>query len=170
MKKYWIIFIFLLFLIFVLVSFMQKQKCYSVSQTLVSWNSMSGVLQDWEKISVFEWFYNCHNVERWDIIIYQTLSRWQLVKEVKVLPWDQLKADFEKGFLQVNGKILSNYLWENYIFRAEELKFMELFFQDGYMQKDNYFIFWTSIFGWFDSRKIWGINREYILWKVFLNN
>lgn len=171
MKKYILFLIFILFFgIISFVFFTNKQKCFSLTQTLVSWNSMSGILQDGENIQVWEGYYNCHNIHRWDIVIYQTLSRGQLVKEVKVLPWDLLEADFEKWYLVVNTEVLSNYSWEKYIFTRWELEFMQLYFQEGVMKDENYFIFWTTTFWWYDSRKFAWIMKKDLIWKVFLKD
>lgn len=168
MKKYYIAAIFFFISITSFVFLQNQEKCFSFVETQVSWNSMSGILQDGENIEVWEWYYNCHEVARWDIVIYQTVSRGQLVKEIKVLPWDRLQADFENGYLKVNAEVLSNYAWEKYIFTRWELTFMQLYFPDGQMKEKNYFIFWTTVSGWYDSRKIAWITKESLVWKVFL--
>lgn len=168
MKKYYIVAIFFFIWITSFVFLQNQEKCFSFVETQVSWNSMSGILQDGESIEVWKWYYNCHEVARWDIVIYQTVSRGQLVKEIKVLPWDKLQADFENGYLKVNAEVLSNYAGEKYIFTRWELRFMQLYFPDGKMKEANYFIFWTSPSGWYDSRKFAWITKENLIWKVFL--
>lgn len=170
MKKYYIVTICFFIWITSFVFLQNQEKCFSFVETQVSWNSMSGILKDGEYIEVWEWYYNCYEVARWDIIIYQTVSRGQLVKEIKVLPWDRLQADFVRGYLGVNGEILSNYAWEKYIFTQWELAFMQLYFQNGKMKEDTYFIFWTTVSGGYDSRKFAWITKGDLIWKVFLKN
>lgn len=144
----------------------QKNKCYQILETQVNWTSMIPFFSDWQIIQVKQWYYDCHEVERWDIVIYGSAAKWQLVKQVRVLWWDRVLVDYENNQLIVNSQILKSPRWQAYRFTQWELDFLALFIKDWYLKQDNYFIFWTHISGGYDSRKFAGVLKKDFIWKV----
>lgn len=171
-KKYFLIWSILLgigvFFLSSMVFDIFMRDCSHLVTTQVHGNSMHPILQDGENISVRESYYTCHAIQREDIVIYQSLSRWQLVKQVKALPGDEVTIDTETQNLRVNHLLLKNPRGEPYIFTSGELKFLSLFLEDGYLKSPYYFLFGTLPSGSFDSRKIGWVLAKDILGKVIL--
>lgn len=169
---YFSILIFFLFLWYFILQQFQKNDlktiCYQKVSTIVQWSSMVPILKNWQDIQVLEHYYDCNEVKRWDIVIYQSAGRWQLVKQVRALPWDMIYVDFEKWNLQINWEYLKSDKGQDYNFTQWELDFMNLYIQNGYLKEWNYFVFGTDISWWFDSRRFAWVSRDKFIAKVIL--
>lgn len=121
----------------------------------ISWQSMEPLIKDGSQIKVFDNYYTCNpQVARWDIIIYSSATTsWDIIKQIRALPWDIIK--FENNNMFINGEILKNSIWEIYQFSQKEILLMSAYVQNGRLQDGAFFAFWDNITNSIDSRKMW---------------
>lgn len=160
--KYKIISVLILFL-FLLFPFIKKEEnCYKNIFSKVEGNSMYPYFSNWDKIEVLQDFYKCNTIKRNDFVIFNS-SYWQLIKQVKALPWD--KVEFLDKNIYINWKKIFSNEW-NFDFNQSNIDLIWLYLENGYLKKDLYLVFWTRKNWIIDSRILWPINFENIVWKV----
>lgn len=128
--------------------------------------SMTPLLSDGEKVEVDEGYYECHLPERWEVIIYHSTSLWDLVKQIKVLPWDLV--EFRADMLLLNHEALKNSVWEVYHFDETEIRLMSIYISDGKLQEWSYFAFGDNMTQSFDSRNLGWLGVNNFVGKVML--
>ncbi len=121
----------------------------------ISWQSMEPLLKNSEQVKVLDNYYKCNQkVSRWDIIIYaSSTTSWDIIKQIRALPWDIIK--FENGNMFINGEILKNSIWEKYSFSDKEILLMIAYMQNWVLQDWAFFAFWDNLTNSIDSRKMW---------------
>jgi len=156
--------------------FEQKYKLYNINDCKIKEEifkingfSMEPLILNWSDIKVFMNYYNCDNniPKSWDIVIFEnpyTLEK--IIKKIMIVPKDKIEINKEKRTIKANWKVLKNSLDIEYIFYENELKWFEIYLQDGEIIWNTYFLFWDNIYNSRDSRDFWPITLEWILWKV----
>lgn len=121
---------------------------------IVSGESMTPLIKNWAKLKVIENYYKCSwKVQRWDVIIYKSSSiSWEIVKQIKALPWDKIK--FDKSSMILNGELLKNSSWSIYSFQDQEIKLMSAYLRSWALQDATFFAFGDNVKNSIDSRKI----------------
>jgi len=134
-------------------------------------DSMSGIVESGEKIKVLENYYQCHPVQRNDIIIYQHPNGQRLIKIVKALPKDkwQLKEEEDGYQILVNDQILTNAQQVPYFIPKERSAILKLYVRDYPVIPENtYLILGNKIEGSLDSTRFGLIDKKEIIGKVIL--
>lgn len=127
---------------------------------------MSPFFRDGEEIHVKQNYYNCHSLKRDDIVIVDTYSHyWQILKQVKALPGDKIRMDFDKWSIFINNEQLFSPHGQ-YVFTKSELDMMNLYLKEDTLIENAYFVFGTQLQNSIDSRKLGGISFENIIWKI----
>lgn len=185
MKKNFLILIFSLFFLLTFFFITQISKNFTIFKEVwkvynqnnceikkeffsVNGFSMQPMIKDKEEIEVFLNYYNCskNKPKDWDIVIFEnpyTLER--IIKKLYIIPWDEVKIDKETNTIKVNGKKLVNSQNQAYIFKEPELKWFEIYTENGKVIENTYFIFWDNIYWSIDSRSFWPITLEGLIWK-----
>lgn len=134
----------------------------------VSGTSMEPLIKNLAKVKVIENYYACNPiVERGDIIIYESFTTpGPIIKQVKALPGDVIV--FENGRIYINGEIMKNSAWQEYIFRQEEVKYMSMYIQEWKLQDGSFFAFGDNLTYSIDSRKMGGLGIGNFKGKVVI--
>ncbi|TVR82294.1 MAG: signal peptidase I [Chitinophagaceae bacterium] len=98
----WLIFFFMLHS----AGYATNPDCIEAFETYrVSGQSMSGIVEEGEKVLLAKGFYKCNPVERDDIVLYDYAgSDIPLIKSVKGLPGDSIQL--KNGILHINGEAI----------------------------------------------------------------
>lgn len=128
---------------------------------------MQPLIQDQQSVIVEENYYCNHEVQRWDIIIYESSSsNGPIIKQIKALPWDTI--NFKNQNMYINWEKLQNSAWDTYQFKNEEIEYMNMYVQNWILQSWSFFAFWDNTIESIDSRKMWWLWKENFTWKVTL--
>ena len=113
---------------------------YELKDFKVSWNSMYPLLQNGEKITVLDGYYEDNEWLKDDIIVHN--YAWEkdpVVKSIKVTSNDKVEAKWLN--LYVNDEILTNLSWEIYKFSKAEIKVLSMYIKNNKIPNNSYFIF-----------------------------
>ena len=145
-----------------------NSACKIVEKTYkITWKSMEPLIKDLQDIKAFENYYICNEIKREDIIIYKAFNTdWEIIKQIKALPWDNIKFSNKK--LYINLKLMKNSIWKEYIFSEKEIEYMSMYVMDWKLQEWSYFAFWDNIENSIDSRVMWWLWKENFKAKVIL--
>lgn len=167
-KKYWkySVIIFLGGVLTLSFFYWWWKSCWNILEKNISWNSMEPLIFSWDKLSLNIGYYNCHDLERGDLIAYDFANSWELyIKILYGFPWD--KIFFKNSKLFINNKVLINSIWKEYVFSKEEEKLISLYIFNWLLKKWSYLIFWDNISNSSDSRKFWWIWKKDIVGKFY---
>ena len=130
--------------------------------------SMEPLVKDWVSLKLLKNYYQCEwKLERWDLVYFDSIiTHWAVIKKLSVLPGDIVK--FENGNMFLNWEILSNSIWEKYIFSDQEIQKISWYTPNWTLQEWAFLIFWDNINSnqSRDSRAFGPVSSEYFLWKV----
>ena len=127
----------------------------------VRWTSMLPIYQDGDMIEYASGYYQCHDVQRDDIVIFDSAGKL-IIKRVVGIPWDEWK--YEDGKIIMNGIPLKNSEWREYQIQSRMLSIYAKSYPT--IPKDTYMIFGNRIDGTLDSSKFWLIAKQDIVGKV----
>lgn len=135
----------------------------------VKWVSMQPLIQDWATVKVIENYYKYNpKVERWDIIIYETLATpGPIIKQVKALPNDNIRFD-EKWRLYINENMLKNSIGNEYVFNDTQKKAINMYVINWKLQETSFLAFGDNVSNSDDSRRLGWLWLEYFKGKVIL--
>jgi len=142
-----------------------KQDLTKLQKTII-WNSMSPLLQNNNKINLLLDYYKiCNkNIQKNDIVAYDyKWNKLALIKQIKVTDKDILS--FSGSYLIVNKQILTNSIWEKYIFTKKQQNLISLYINEKHLQKDSFLIFGDNIYNSIDSKNFGAISQKDILGK-----
>lgn len=146
----------------------KKSECnIETKEVQVEWISMEPFIKNGETTTVDYGYYHCNDIVRWDLVIYKsTLTTWPVIKKLIAIPWDVIF--FENRNMILNWKILSNSIWEKYIFSDQEINRISWYTPNWTLQENAFLIFWDNINSnqSRDSRAFGPVSSEYFLWKV----
>lgn len=187
-KNMFLVFFFIVFFIFFIWNYSRSilKKCkVNIFIKNIEGYSMEPKILNWTKIELVEWYYNCNPLKIWEIIAYRydenkfikevnkdrknkiKLLKTENIIFVKLLKakwWD--KIYFKNNNIYINDIEMINSIWKKYIFSKEEKDLMYLFLKNNKLKKWYFFVFWDNIKSSKDSRKIWWIKKENIIWKI----
>ena len=138
---------------------------------LVKWTSMQPLINNWDKVTLLLNYYNSwfNKIKSWDTIIFENNFTFdKIIKNIKIVPWDELKLNYKDWTVFVNNKLLVNSQNKEYKFNKNEFDLLKIYIKDNKMINNNYYLLWDNINTSIDSRNWWPISKEWILWKVEL--
>jgi signal peptidase I len=148
------------------------EDCVSqIEEKIVSGSSLAGVLEAGEKIKIMYDYYQCHEVQRGDIVVFQPDPEMNpVVKIIKGLPGDSLSlsGDGKNWNILVNGEILKTSTGDAYQVNDQAFQMLSLYIRD-YQDKippKAHLLLGNAISGSSDSTKYGLIDISDIIGKV----
>ncbi len=141
-------------------------------------NSLTGLLEDGETVSVLIGYYDCNEIEREDLILYSYAgSDAPLIKIIRGVPGDRFELREANGDSDENGKvwhiiiggeILTNSNGESYILNERGYGMLSLYEEsyEGIIPEDSYLILGNLTSGSMDSSRFGLVHRDDMLGKV----
>lgn len=144
------------------------------AEKIVRGQSLEGLLNDGEKVQVLYNYYNCNEIKRNDIIIYNYIEKNQpseIIKTIKAIPGDTIVLrDNETGTrnILVNDEILKTSTGEPYVLSANKKTMIALHINDynGVIPPNNYVILGNLANGSIDSIKFGFVKKDNIIGKA----
>lgn len=139
-------------------------------EKIVRGNSLEPIFKDGQAIKVLSGYYNCNEVKRGDIIVYNYAGNNPIIKIVKGVPGDtfSLKKEEDHWLLVINGEISKNSENEPYKLGASTNKLLSLYVRDykGVIPGNAYIILGNILNGSVDSTRFGLVDKSDILGKV----
>ena len=107
--------------------------CYRIEEKIVRGNSLQGLIEDGQIIKVFLGYYDCHQIEKGDIILFtHGGSENPLIKIVKGIPGDKFNLQKTIGgwHILINENVLKNTLGKPYLINQSGYKMLSLYIAD----------------------------------------
>lgn len=149
-----------------------EKDCVSkIEEKIVSGSSLAGVLEAGEKIKIMYDYYQCHEVQRGDIVVFQPDPEMNpVVKIIKGLPGDSLSlsGDGKNWNILVNGEILKTSTGDAYQVNDQAFQMLSLYIRDyqGKIPPKAHLLLGNAISGSSDSTKYGLIDISDIIGKV----
>lgn len=151
-----------------------SEDCVSdtrVEEDIVNGSSLSGLIENGEKILVYYGYYDCREVERRDTVIYGYAGKKEsLIKIVHGIPGDrfELKKNGIGWNIIVNGEILKNSEGLDYNVSDSAYKMLHLYESDyqGIIPGNAYLLLGNLISGTLDSTHFGLVGKSDILGKA----
>lgn len=172
-----IVFLFALFSVFIFfnktedMGNVQEKQCYSVEERIVNGTSLDPMIKDGDTINVFLGYYDCHQIEREDIVVYQySKSKDPVIKIVKGIPNDKFEVkQTELGYnIVINDQAAVNSESDPYLLKEANIRMLSLYQKNykGVIPEDAYLILGNLTSGSFDSTQFGLISENDIIGKV----
>lgn len=150
----------------------QSPKCVIEEEIKkVRGNSLSGIIENEEEVSVLNGFYKCNKAERNDIILYEFGgSSNPLIKIIKGVPGDNLKLQETQGgwLILINGNPLKTSIGEPYIVNSQAFNMLSLYIKDygGKIPDNTYLLLGNVPQGSLDSTRFGLVDQSDFIGKV----
>lgn len=133
-------------------------------------NSMTGIIEEGDRVKIRTGYYDCHDVKRGDVVAYKYAKEDLIIKRVVAVPgdtWSVSAATGEKGFFSiiVNGLEQETTLGKKYRINEGQAKMLSLY--KSPVQKDAYMILGNLPEGTQDSTRFGLIGRRDIVGRAF---
>ncbi len=151
------------------------KDCVSkTEERIVSGTSLSGVLEPGTKIKILYDYYQCHEVQRGDVIVFQPDPEMNpVVKIIKGLPGDKLslQGDGKNWNILINGEILKTSTGDAYQVNDNAFQMLSLYIRDynGVIPPGAHLLLGNAISGSSDSTKYGLIDISDIIGRVAVN-
>jgi signal peptidase I len=148
-----------------------KDCVFKIEEKIVSGTSLSGVLEPGTKIKILYNYYQCHEAQRGDIVVFQPDPEMNpVVKIIKGLPGDSLSlsGDGKNWNILVNGEILKTSTGDAYQVNDNAFQMLSLYIRDyqGKIPPKAHLLLGNAISGSSDSTKYGLIDISDIIGKV----
>jgi signal peptidase I len=149
-----------------------EKDCVSkIEEKIVSGTSLAGILESGTKIKILYDYYQCHEAQREDIIVFQPdLELNPVVKIIKGLPGDKLamQGDGKNWNILVNEEILRTSTGDAYQVNDNAFQMLSLYIRDyqGKIPPKAHLLLGNTISGSLDSTKYGLIDISDIIGKV----
>jgi signal peptidase I len=142
------------------------KSCFEKKTRTVDGASMSPLLQNGEIVTTYENYYDCNEIERGDIVIFNFKTReGDYIKKVQGMPNDIL--EFEEGYIKINGEYVINSEGKKYKLNSFQQKILSVPLVDSQIPRNGYLVLGDNIDSkTFDSRQFGYINKDQIIGKV----
>jgi signal peptidase I len=150
----------------------KSQNCpIKIEEKIVKGNSLEPLIKDGETIEVLFGYYDCHTIERNDIVLYSYAgNKNPIIKIIKGIPGDRfsLKKTNNGWYILINGEILKNSENQPYILDDQGYRLLSLYEKDykGIIPEDAYLILGNLPQGSLDSSHFGLVGKKDILGKV----
>lgn len=143
----------------------------NVDKRIVRGDSLSGIIETGEIIKIAFGFYDCNEINREDIVVYNFSGGSDpIIKMVKGLPGDKFEFlnSGENWQLLINGEISKNSRGEPYYFNESSYNLLNLYAKDynNIIPPDAYLILGNLANGSLDSSRFGLVSKNDILGKV----
>ncbi|MFA5392133.1 MAG: signal peptidase I [Candidatus Paceibacterota bacterium] len=140
-------------------------------EKIVQGNSFSPFIQPGTKIKALLNYYDCHKIEREDIVLFNYAGNKNfLLKIVKGIPGDkfELKETIGGWNIIINGGIAKNFENQPYLISGNKYKMLSLYEKDyqGIIPKNSYLLLSNKVFGSIDSTAFGLVDKSGIVAKV----
>jgi signal peptidase I len=148
------------------------KDCVSkTEEKIVSGSSLAGILESGTKIKILYDYYQCHEAQRGDIVVFQPDPEMNpVVKIIKGLPGDSLSlsGDGKNWNILVNGEILKTSTGDAYQVNDNAFQMLSLYIRDyqGKIPPKAHLLLGNAISGSSDSTKYGLIDISDIIGKV----
>lgn len=148
------------------------KDCVSkTEERIVSGTSLAGILDAGAKIKILYDYYQCHEAQRGDIVIFQPDPEMNpIVKIVKGLPGDKLslQGDGTNWNILLNGEVLRTSTGDAYQVNDNAFQMLSLYIRDynGIIPPKAHLLLGNAISGSLDSTKFGLIDISDIIGKV----
>jgi signal peptidase I len=152
-----------------------SEDCVSkTEEKIVSGTSLAGILESGTKIKFLYDYYQCHEAQREDIVVFQPdLELNPIVKIIKGLPGDSLalRGDGKNWNILVNGEMLRTSTGDAYQVNDQAFQMLSLYIRDyqGKIPPKAHLLLGNAISGSLDSTKFGLIDISDIIGKVIIN-
>ena len=148
-----------------------KDCLFVVEERIVIGTSFSPFIEPGTKIKALFGYYNCHEIRREDIVLFNYAGNPNpLLKVVKGIPGDkfELRATTGGWNILINDKIVKNFENEPYLISGNRYKMLSLYERDykGVIPEDAYLLLGDKISGSVDSTKFGLVDKSGIIAKV----
>jgi len=145
---------------------MVNNDCFVTKQRTIDGTSMSPLLQNGETVTTYENFYNCNEIQKGDIIIFNFKTReGDYIKKIVGMPNEIL--EFEEGYIKINGEFVLNSEGSKYKLNFSQEKILTIPLEDNKIPRNGYLVLGDNVSnGTFDSRQFGYINKDQIIGKV----
>jgi len=155
----------------IFVNLSDNETCYYEETRIVRGESLSGLLEDGDKVTIMFGYYGCNEVKRDEIVAYNLSGRANpIIKIVKALPGDRFAIKENSSFwdILVNGEPLKNSMGKNYKISQNAAKLLMQYEKDynGTLPDRTYLILGNDEFGSLDSTHLGFVHRDDILGKA----
>jgi signal peptidase I len=150
----------------------KSQNCpIKIEEKIVKGNSLEPLIKDGETIEVLFGYYDCHPIQRNDIVLYSySGNKNPIIKIIKGIPGDKfsLKKTSNGWYILINGEILKNSENQPYILDDQGYRLLSLYEKDykGIIPEDAYLILGNLPQGSLDSSHFGLVGKKDILGKV----
>ncbi|HOI60250.1 MAG TPA: signal peptidase I [Candidatus Pacearchaeota archaeon] len=143
-----------------------NNDCFVAKQRTIDGTSMSPLLQNGETVTTYENFYDCNEIQKSDIIIFNFKTReGDYIKKIVGMPNEKL--EFEEGYIKINGEFVLNSEGSKYKLNSSQQKILSIPLVDNQIPRNGYLVLGDNVSnGTFDSRQFGYINKSQIIGKV----
>ncbi len=148
-------------------------RCFTEEWWIVRGHSLEPLIKPGEKVKILKGYYDCHPVERGDIVVYHYMgNRNPIIKIIKAIPGDKLslrrKENGSGWQLFINDKVVKNSEKIPYTINYRGYKMLSLYIKDykGVIPPNTYLILGNRSSGSLDSRVFGLIDKSDIIGKV----
>ena len=143
----------------------------NIQERIVRGDSLSGLIEGGETVKIDFGFYNCNEIKREDIVIYNFLGNPDpIIKVVKGLPGDRFNFQQSGDYWQllINEEIAKNSYGEIYHLNENSYNLLNLYVKDynGMIPDNTYLILGNLASGSLDSSRFGLVDKSAILGKV----
>lgn len=145
------------------------KSCFETKTRTVDGTSMSPLLQDGEAVTTYENYYDCNEIKKGDIIIFNFKTReGDYIKKVMAMEGDIL--EFKDEFIKINGEFAVNSAGEKYRINQSQQRILLIPLEDNVIPRNNYLVLGDNTApSTFDSRKFSFISKQQIIGKAIIN-
>jgi len=148
----------------------KNTECETAKNYLVTGMSLSGLIEPGETVKIIKDYYNCHTVQRDDIVAYNYAGRTNfIIKIVKAIPNDvwKLQNTGKGNLIIVNGQSLKNSKGQEYVIPDEKSAMLALYVKDYPKIPDKtYLLLGNDPQGTLDSTRFGLVGLQDIVGKV----
>ncbi len=140
--------------------------CFITKQRTIDGTSMSPLLQNGETVTTFENYYDCNEIKKGDILIFNFKTReGDYIKKIVGMPNEKL--EFEEGYIKINGEYVLNSAGNKYKLNSSQQKILSIPLVDNQIPRNGYLVLGDNTgSSTFDSRQFGYINKSQIIGKV----
>jgi len=146
-----------------------NNDCFTTKQRTIDGTSMSPLLQNGETVTTFENYYDCNEIQKGDIIIFNFKTReGDYIKKIVAMEGDVL--EFEDEFIKINGEFAVNSAGEKHRINQSQQRILSVPLEDNVVPKNSYLVLGDNTApSTFDSRKFSFISKQQIIGKAIIN-
>lgn len=144
--------------------------CSTEKEVYVRGTSMLGIFNSEDKLILQQGYYNCHPVQKGDVVVFEYNNKKDFIKQVYGMPKD--KITYDDNYLLINNKKIKNYKGEFYQVDEVGKSYIRLMQQtvmkNSIIPLGYYLILGTAKIGGYDFRRIGLVPYKNLIGKIKL--